>query len=233
MALATKNRKKVQPKVAEGKTYGLQDASKLVKDVTFTKFDSSVDLAIRLGVDPAKSDQMVRGTVSLPHGTGKKVRVLVLCSADKEEEAKKAGADYVGLDEYVAKIEKGWTDVDVVVANPAVMAKIGKLGRVLGPRNLMPNPKSGTVTEDVGKVVTEIKKGKISFRTDKFGIIQASVGKTSFTPEHLYENARELLQTILRLKPTSAKGTYLKSIYMSSTMSPSISIDLKSVEEQS
>jgi len=201
----------------------------LVKEISSTKFDSSVDLAVRLGVDPRKANQMVRGIVSLPHGTGKTVRVLVLCTPDKEDEAKAAGADFVGLDDYIEKIKGGWTDVDVIITMPSIMAKVGALGRVLGPRGLMPNPKTGTVTIEVGKAVTEVKAGKIDFKVDKTGIVHAAIGKTSFSPDKLHENAKELISTILKLKPSSAKGTYVKSIFLSSTMSPSVSIDLKSV----
>ena len=232
MAKLTKNQKLVTAKNKNKKSYTLQDASKIVKDITFTKFDASVDLSIRLGVDPRKANQMVRGIVTLPHGTGKTVKVLVLCTPDKEAEAKAAGADYVGLDEYITKIEQGWVDMDVVITMPAVMAKVGKLGRVLGPRNLMPNPKTGTVTTDVGKAVTEVKGGKIDFKVDKTGIIHASVGKVSFEPNKIYENANELLQSIIKLKPSSAKGTYLRSVSMSSTMSPGVKVDTKSIAGQ-
>ena len=211
------------------KSYSLEDASTIVKDITFTKFDSSVDLDIRLGVDPRKADQMVRGIATLPHGTGKDKRVLVLCTPDKEEEAKSAGADYVGLDEYITKIEGGWTDVDVIITMPTVMAKVGRLGRILGPRGLMPNPKAGTVTLEVGKAVQEVKAGKIDFKVDKFGIIHTSVGKVSFTPEKIKENALELVQIIAKLKPSAAKGTYFRSITLSSTMSPGIKIDKASI----
>ncbi|OYX94171.1 MAG: 50S ribosomal protein L1 [Sphingobacteriia bacterium 35-40-5] len=216
-------------KIEVGKAYSLTQASALVKDITTTKFDASVDLDVRLGVDPRKANQMVRGIANLPHGTGKTVRVLVLCTPDKEAEAKAAGADYVGLDEYIAKIEGGWTDVDIIITMPSVMAKVGKLGRVLGPRNLMPNPKSGTVTTDVGKAVTDVKGGKIDFKVDKTGIIHASIGKVSFDADKIYENALEVIQTISKLKPSAAKGTYFKSIHMSSTMSPGIEIETKSV----
>lgn len=232
MAKLTINQKLVTAKYDSEKSYTLQDASKIVKDITFTKFDASVDLSIRLGVDPRKANQMVRGIVTLPHGTGKTVKVLVLCTPDKEAEAKAAGADYVGLDEYITKIEQGWVDMDVVITMPAVMAKVGKLGRVLGPRNLMPNPKTGTVTTDVGKAVTEVKGGKIDFKVDKTGIIHASVGKVSFEPNKIYENANELLQSIIKLKPSSAKGTYLRSVSMSSTMSPGVKVDTKSIAGQ-
>lgn len=201
----------------------------MVKDITLTKFDASVDIDVRLGVDPRKANQMVRGIATLPHGTGKTVRVLVLCTPDKEEEAKAAGADHVGLDDYISKIEGGWTDIDIIITMPSVMAKVGKLGRILGPRNLMPNPKTGTVTTDIGKAVKEVKAGKIDFKVDKTGIIHTSVGKVSFSPEKIYENALEVLQTISKLKPSAAKGTYFKSIYLSSTMSPSIQVETKSV----
>ena len=229
MPRLTKKQKTVVSKVDATKQYSLQDASKLVKEITYTKFDASVDLAVRLGVDPRKANQMVRGIVTLPHGTGKTVKVLVLCTPDKEKEALDAGADYVGLDEYIQKIEAGWTDIDVVITMPGVMAKVGKLGKILGPRNLMPNPKTGTVTNDVGKAVTDVKGGKIDFKVDKTGIIHASVGKVSFDPQKIYENANELLHTISKLKPSSAKGAYFRSIAMSSTMSPGIRIDAKSI----
>ena len=229
MARLTKNQKQAHSKIEAGKAYSLTQASALVKDITTTKFDASVDLDIRLGVDPRKANQMVRGIATLPHGTGKTVRVLVLCTPDKEAEANAAGADYVGLDEYIAKIEGGWTDVDIIITMPSVMAKVGKLGRVLGPRNLMPNPKSGTVTTDVGKAVTDVKGGKIDFKVDKTGIIHTSIGKVSFDAEKIYENALEVIQTISKLKPSAAKGTYFKSIHMSSTMSPGIEIETKSV----
>jgi large subunit ribosomal protein L1 len=227
----TKNRKVVLAKVEPNKHYKLADASKLVKEITFTEFDASVDLAVRLGVDPKKSNQMVRGVVSLPHGTGKTVRVLVLCTPDKEAEAKAAGADHVGMDDYIEKIKGGWTDIDVIITMPSVMAKIGALGRVLGPRGLMPNPKTGTVTMEIGKAVTEVKSGKIDFKVDKAGIIHASVGKVSFAAEQIADNAKELLSAIIKLKPSSAKGTYIKSIALSSTMSPGLAIDPKSIEE--
>ena len=230
MGKITKNQKAILDKVDSNKEYTIAEASKLIKDISFTKFDSSVDLDIRLGVDPRKADQMVRGSVALPHGTGKDLVVLVLCTPDKETEAKEAGADHVGLEEYVEKIEKGWTDIDVVIAMPSVMGKIGKLGRVLGPRNLMPNPKSGTVTTDIAKVVKEIKKGKISFKVDKYGIVHASVGRASFTSEKISDNVNELVQTLYKLKPSSSKGIYFKSINISSTMSPSITIDAKSIK---
>ena len=229
MARLTKNQKKSLSKIEIGKAYTLEEASKLVKDITTTKFDASVDLDIRLGVDPRKANQMVRGVAVLPHGTGKTVRTLVLCTPDKEAEAKAAGADYVGLDDYIAKIEQGWVDFDIVITTPSCMAKVGKLGKVLGPRNLMPNPKSGTVTMEVGKAITDVKGGKIDFKVDKTGIVHASVGKASFGAEKLYENALELLQVISKLKPSSAKGTYFKSIHMSSTISPGIEVETKSV----
>src|SRR6202008_2035394 len=225
MAKLSKKMKAAVAKVDAAKAYTLADAAKLVKDITFTKFDASVDLDVRLGVDPRKANQMVRGIVTLPHGTGKTVRVLVLCTPEKEAEAKAAGADHVGLDEYIDKIEKGWTDVDVIITMPSVMAKVGKLGRGLGPRNLMPNPKTGTVTVDVAKAVTEVKAGKIDFKVDKTGIIHSSIGKVSFDSGKITENANEFLQTIVKLKPSAAKGTYIKSIYLSSTMSPGILID--------
>ncbi len=225
----TKNRKSADGKVDKNKTYSLQDASTLVKEVNCTKFDSSVDLHIRLGVDPKKADQAIRGTVTLPHGTGKTKKVLVLCTPDKETEAKGAGADFVGLDEFIQKIEGGWTDVDVIVATPSVMPRIGKLGKILGPRNLMPNPKTGTVTNDVAAAVADVKAGKVAFKVDKAGIIHASIGRVSFTPEKLAENSQEFLNAIIKAKPSTAKGTYLKSIYMASTMSPSISIDTKAL----
>ena len=224
----TKKRKVAQAKVDNNKVYSLKDASTLVKEINCTKFDSSVDVHIRLGVDPKKADQAIRGTVTLPHGTGKTKRVLVLCTPDKEADARAAGADYVGLDEYITKIEGGWTDVDVIVATPAVMPKIGKLGKVLGPRNLMPNPKTGTVTNDVASAVNEVKGGKIAFKVDKAGIIHASIGRVSFAPEKLVENTTEFLNAIVKAKPSTAKGTYLKSIFLASTMSPAISVDTKS-----
>jgi large subunit ribosomal protein L1 len=225
MAKLTKNQKAALGKYNQEKEYSLEEAAKIVKDITYTKFDASVDLDIRLGVDPKKSDQMVRGIVALPHGTGKDVKVLVLCTPDKAQEAKDAGADYVGLDDYIQKIEQGWVDVDVIITMPTVMAKVGKLGRVLGPRNLMPNPKSGTVTLEVGKAVKEIKSGKIDFKVDKTGIIHTSIGKVSFSPDKLAQNAQEVIQTITKLKPASAKGAYFKSITISSTMSPGVIID--------
>ena len=229
MAKLTKNRKKALEKFNQAVPYDVAKASEILKQITSPKFDSSVDLSIRLGVDPRKANQMVRGIVTLPHGTGKTVRVLVLCTPDKEAEAKAAGADFVGLDEYVDKIKGGWTDVDVIITMPSVMAKVGALGRVLGPRGLMPNPKTGTVTNEVGKAVTEVKGGKIDFKVDKAGIIQASIGKTSFDKDKIAENANELISSIIKLKPSSAKGAYIRSIYMSSTMSPSIQIDTKSL----
>lgn len=229
MAKLTKNQKVAFEKFDKDSIYSLEDSVKIIKDITITKFDASVDVNVKLGVDPRKANQMVRGTVTLPHGTGKKVRVLVLCTPDKEEEAKTAGADYVGLDEYIDKIKKGWTDIDVVITMPSVMAKVGPLGRVLGPRGLMPNPKTGTVTMDVGKAVNDVKAGKIDFKVDKFGIIHAAVGKVSFEEVKLVENARELLQTIIKLKPSSAKGTYMQSVYISSTMSPGVQIEPKSI----
>lgn len=229
MAKLTKNRKKALEKFNQTVPYDVVKASEILKQITSTKFDSSVDLSIRLGVDPRKANQMVRGIVTLPHGTGKTVRVLVLCTPDKEAEAKAAGAEFVGLDEYVEKIKGGWTDVDVIITMPSVMAKVGALGRVLGPRGLMPNPKTGTVTNDVGKAVAEVKAGKIDFKVDKAGIIQASIGKTSFDKDKIAENANELISSIIKLKPSSAKGAYIRSIYMSSTMSPSIQIDTKSL----
>ncbi|UXX81145.1 50S ribosomal protein L1 [Reichenbachiella carrageenanivorans] len=225
MAKLTKNQKLAAEKYDKTKDYSIDEASQLVKDITTTKFDASVDVDIRLGVDPRKADQMVRGVATLPHGTGKEVRVLVLCTPDKEQEAKDAGADHVGLDDYIAKIEKGWTDIDVIVTMPTVMAKVGRIGRVLGPRGLMPNPKSGTVTLDVAKAVQEVKSGKIDFKVDKFGIIHASVGKVSFTAEQIKENALELINVVNKLKPSSAKGTYMRNISLSSTMSTGISID--------
>jgi large subunit ribosomal protein L1 len=224
----TKKRKVAQTKVDNNKAYSLKEASTLVKEINCTKFDSSVDVHIRLGVDPKKADQAIRGTVTLPHGTGKTKRVLVLCTPDKEADAKAAGADYVGLDEYITKIEDGWVDVDVIVATPAVMPKIGKLGKVLGPRNLMPNPKTGTVTNDVAAAVNEVKGGKIAFKVDKAGIVHASVGRVSFAPEKIAANVQEFMNAIVKAKPSTAKGTYLRSIYMASTMSPGISIDTKS-----
>lgn len=223
-----KKRKSVQSKVDKNKSYSLKDASSLVKEVNTTKFDSSVDLHVRLGVDPKKADQAIRGTVTLPHGTGKTKRVLVLCTPDKEADARSAGADFVGLDEFIQKIEGGWVDVDVIVATPSVMPKIGKLGKILGPRNLMPNPKTGTVTNDVAAAVNEVKGGKIAFKVDKAGIIHASIGRVSFAPDKIAENSHELLNAIIKAKPSSAKGTYLKSVFMASSMSPGIEIDTKS-----
>ncbi|MCO4807246.1 MAG: 50S ribosomal protein L1 [Flavobacteriales bacterium] len=228
MARLTKKRKAALEKVDADKSYPLAEASALIKEIGTSNFDASIDLAIRLGVDPRKSNQMVRGVVSLPHGTGKNVRVLVLCTPDKEQEAKDAGADHVGLDEYVAKIKGGWTDVDVIITMPSAMGKVGALGRILGPRGLMPNPKTGTVTMDIGKAVTDVKAGKIDFKVDKFGIVHASIGKVSFDAQKIAENASELLQTIVKLKPSSSKGTYMKSVFMSCTMSPSIKVDSKS-----
>ena len=225
----SKNRKKALDKIQIKKLYSLEEASSIVKDTSTAKFDETVDLAVRLGVDPKQANQMVRGVASLPHGTGKNLKVLALVTADKEEDAKKAGADYVGLDEYIEKIKSGWTDIDVIVTMPAIMGKIGALGRVLGPRGLMPNPKSGTVTQDVAKAVADVKKGKIDFKVEKTGIIHASIGKVSFDVDKLVDNANELLQTIIKLKPSAAKGTYMESVYMSSTMSPSIRIDEKSI----
>ncbi|MBW6497309.1 MAG: 50S ribosomal protein L1 [Bacteroidales bacterium] len=229
MAKLTKNQKEALAKFDKDAVFSMADAAEVVKKVTYTKFDASVDLDIRLGVDPRKANQMVRGVVTLPHGTGKTVRVLVLCTPDKEDEAKEAGADYVGLDEYVEKIKGGWTDVDVVITTPNVMPKVGALGRILGPRGLMPNPKAGTVTMEIGKAVQDVKAGKIDFKVDKYGIVHASIGKVSFDTQKLVENARELIQTINRLKPSAAKGTYVKSIYMSSTMSPGVQVETKSV----
>ncbi len=233
MGRNTKNRKASLEKLEKGRVYTIDEASTLVKEITSTKFDASVDVDVRLGVDPRKANQMVRGVVSLPHGTGKEVRVLALVTPDKEEEAKEAGADYVGLDEYIDKIKGGWTDVDVVITMPPVMGKVGQLGRILGPRGLMPNPKSGTVTMDVGKAISEVKQGKIDFKVDKFGIVHTSIGKVSFTPEKIKENAMEFINTIIKLKPIAAKGTYIRSIYLSSTMSPGIKVEPKSVSEKS
>ena len=230
MSKLTKNQKNAYAKVEPNKAYKLAEAAALLKEITFTKFDASVDIDVRLGVDPRKANQMVRGVVTLPHGTGKTVRVLVLCTPEKEEEAKAAGADYVGLDEYVEKIKGGWTDVDVIIATPNVMGKVGALGRILGPRGLMPNPKTGTVTMDVAKAVSEVKAGKIDFKVDKFGIVHTSIGKVSFSPEQIVDNANEFLSMIMKLKPSAAKGSYVKSIYLSSTMSPGLQIDAKSVE---
>jgi large subunit ribosomal protein L1 len=231
MGKLTKNQKLVASKIEAGKSYSLNEASELVKEITTVKFDASVDVDIRLGVDPRKANQMVRGVVSLPHGTGKQVKVLVLCASDAEAAAKEAGADYVGLDEYIEKIKGGWTDIDVIITQPAIMGKIGALGRILGPRGLMPNPKSGTVTNDVAKAVKEVKSGKIDFKVDKTGIVHTSVGKVSFSAEQIKENAKEFINTIVKLKPAAAKGTYIKSIFLSSTMSQGIKIDPKSVDE--
>ena len=231
MGKLTKNQKLAAEKIEARKAYSLKEASQLVKDLTFTKFDASLDIDVRLGVDPRKANQMVRGVVSLPHGTGKQVRVLVLCTPDAEAAAKEAGADYVGLEEYIEKIKGGWTDIDVIITMPSIMGKIGALGRVLGPRGLMPNPKSGTVTMDVAKAVKEVKQGKIDFKVDKSGIVHTSIGKVSFTADQIRENAKEFIATIIKLKPTTAKGTYIKSIYLSSTMSKGIKIDPKTVEE--
>jgi large subunit ribosomal protein L1 len=231
MAKLTKNRKLALSKIDSEKNYKLNEAATLLKDITKTKFDSSIDIDVRLGVDPRKANQMVRGVVTLPNGTGKQTRVLVLCTPDKEQEAKDAGADYVGLDDYIEKIKAGWTDIDVIITLPSVMAKVGALGRVLGPRGLMPNPKSGTVTMEVGKAVKEVKMGKIDFKVDKFGIIHTSIGKASFEADKIVENAHEFLNTILKLKPSSAKGTYIKSVYLSSTMSPGLKIDIKAITE--
>ena len=230
MAKLTKNQKLAAEKIEAGKLYTVAEAAALVKEITTTKFDASVDIDVRLGVDPRKANQMVRGVVSLPNGTGKEVRVLALCTPDQEAAAKEAGADYVGLDEYIEKIKGGWTDIDVIITQPQIMGKIGALGRVLGPRGLMPNPKSGTVTMDVAKAVKEVKQGKIDFKVDKFGIVHTSIGKVSFTPEAIAQNANEFIQTLIKLKPTVSKGTYIKSIYLSSTMSQGIKVDPKSAE---
>jgi large subunit ribosomal protein L1 len=229
MAKLTKKQKEAQSKYDLKKSYSLEEATEMVKDLNYAKFDASVDIDIRLGVDPRKADQMVRGVVALPHGTGKEMKVLVLCSPDKEKEAKEAGADHVGLDDYIQKIQDGWTDVDVIITMPQVMAKVGKLGRILGPRGLMPNPKAGTVTTDIGKAVQEVKKGKIDFKVDKTGIVHSRIGKISFSPDKIQDNALEILHTVAKLKPSSAKGTYFKSIHLSTTMSPSINIDKSSV----
>ncbi|MCQ2302216.1 MAG: 50S ribosomal protein L1 [Bacteroidales bacterium] len=229
MSKVTKQRKEALAKFDKSKSYSLSEAVNIVKQITYTKFDASVDLNIRLGVDPRKANQMVRGSVTLPHGTGKVVRVLVLCNPDKAQEALDAGADYVGLDEYIQKIKEGWTDIDVVITTPNIMPKVGALGRILGPRGLMPNPKTGTVTMDVAKAVQEVKAGKIDFKVDKYGIINAAVAKVSFSPEQIFDNAKELIQTVIKLKPAAAKGTYMKSVYISSTMSPGVQIDVKSV----
>lgn len=231
MSKLTKNQKLAQSKIEAGKTYSLTEAAQKVKEITYTKFDASLDIDVRLGVDPRKANQMVRGVVTLPHGTGKQVTVLVLCNPDAAAAAKEAGADYVGLDEYIEKIKGGWTDVDVIITQPAIMGKIGALGRILGPRGLMPNPKSGTVTMDVAKAVEEVKKGKIDFKVDKNGIVHSSIGKVSFSPEKMKDNAREFINTLIKLKPATAKGTYIKSIYLSSTMSPGVKVDPKSIED--
>lgn len=231
MAKLTKNQKLAQSKIEAGKAYTLAEATEKVKEITFTKFDSSLDIDVRLGVDPRKANQMVRGVVSLPHGTGKQVRVLVLCNPDAEAAAKEAGADHVGLDEYITKIKGGWTDVDVIITQPAIMGKIGALGRILGPRGLMPNPKSGTVTMDVAKAVKEVKQGKIDFKVDKNGIVHASIGKVSFTPAQMADNAKEFINTLIKLKPATSKGTYIKSIYLSSTMSPGVKVETKGVTD--
>ncbi|MBQ2418283.1 MAG: 50S ribosomal protein L1 [Alistipes sp.] len=230
MSKLTKNQKIAYAKIEPNKAYKLSEAAALLKEITFTKFDASVDIDVRLGVDPRKANQMVRGVVTLPHGTGKVVRVLVLCTPEKEAEAQAAGADFVGLDEYVDKIKSGWTDVDVIICTPNVMGKVGALGRILGPRGLMPNPKTGTVTMEVGKAVQDVKAGKIDFKVDKYGIVHTSIGKVSFTPEQIEENAREVMSTIIKLKPSAAKGTYVQSIYLSTTMSPGVQVDPKSVE---
>ena len=229
MSKVSKQRKEALAKFDKSKSYSLNEAVNIVKQITYSKFDASVDLNIRLGVDPRKANQMVRGSVTLPHGTGKVVRVLVLCNPDKAQEALDAGADYVGLDEYIQKIKDGWTDIDIVITTPNIMPKVGALGRILGPRGLMPNPKTGTVTMDVAKAVQEVKAGKIDFKVDKYGIINAGVAKVSFSPEQIFDNAKELIQTVIKLKPAAAKGTYVKSIYISSTMSPGVQIDVKSV----
>jgi len=229
MGRITKNKKASLEKLVKGKAYTLDEAVELVKEITFTKFDASVDIDVRLGVDPRKANQMVRGVVSLPHGTGKEVRVLAMVTPDKMQEALDAGADFVGLDDYIEKIKGGWTDVDVIITMPPVMGKVGALGRILGPRGLMPNPKSGTVTMEIGKAISEVKQGKIDFKVDKFGIVHTSIGKVSFTPDKIKDNALEFVNTIVKLKPTAAKGTYIKSIYLSSTMSPGIQVEPKSV----
>ena len=229
MSKLTKNKKLALEKIEDGRAYTIEEAAQLVKEITFTKFDASVDIDVRLGVDPRKANQMVRGVVTLPHGTGKDIRVLVLCTPDKVEEAKAAGADYVGLDEYIEKLKSGWTDIDIIITMPAIMGKIGALGRILGPRVLMPNPKSGTVTMEIGKAVKEVKQGKIDFKVDKFGIVHTSIGKVNFEAEKIMDNAREFMATIQKLKPSSAKGTYVKSVFLSSTMSPGIKLDLKSL----
>jgi large subunit ribosomal protein L1 len=232
MTKLTKNQKLASEKFDRGKLYSLAQATDLVKDITSTKFDASVDIDVRLGIDPRKSNQMVRGVVSLPHGTGKETRVLVLCTPDKEAEAKEAGADHVGLDDYIEKIKGGWTEIDVIITMPSIMGKIGQLGRILGPRGLMPNPKSGTVTMEIGKAVEEVKQGKIDFKVDKYGIVHTTIGKVSFESRKIVENAREFLSTIIKLKPTSAKGTYIRSIFLSSTMSPGVKVDPKGVDEK-
>ena len=229
MSKLTKNKKLALEKIEDGRAYTIEEAAQLVKEITFTKFDASVDIDVRLGVDPRKANQMVRGVVTLPHGTGKDIRVLVLCTPDKVEEAKAAGADYVGLDEYIEKLKSGWTDIDIIITMPAIMGKIGALGRILGPLGLMPNPKSGTVTMEIGKAVKEVKQGKIDFKVDKFGIVHTSIGKVNFEAEKIMDNAREFMATIQKLKPSSAKGTYVKSVFLSSTMSPGIKLDLKSL----
>ena len=229
MSKLTKNKKLALEKIEDGRAYTIEEAAQLVKEITFTKFDASVDIDVRLGVDTRKANQMVRGVVTLPHGTGKDIRVLVLCTPDKVEEAKAAGADYVGLDEYIEKLKSGWTDIDIIITMPAIMGKIGALGRILGPRGLMPNPKSGTVTMEIGKAVKEVKQGKIDFKVDKFGIVHTSIGKVNFEAEKIMDNAREFMATIQKLKPSSAKGTYVKSVFLSSTMSPGIKLDLKSL----
>ena len=231
MTKITKNKKAALEIIEIGKQYNLSEAASLIKEITTTKFDASIDIDVRLGVDPRKSNQMVRGVVTLPHGTGKEIKVLALCTPDKEDEAKEAGADYYGLDEYIEKIKNGWTDIDVIITMPPVMGKIGALGRILGPRGLMPNPKSGTVTMDVGKAVKEVKQGKIDFKVDKFGIIHNSIGKVSFEPMKIVENVREFIAIINKLKPSASKGTYIQSVYLSSTMSPSIRIDTKAIDE--
>jgi len=230
MGKLTKNQQLALGKIENGKIYTLREASTLVKEISLTKFDASVDIDVRLGVDPRKANQMVRGVVTLPHGTGKQIRVLALCTPDKEAEAKEAGADFVGLDEYIDQIKGGWTDIDIIITMPAIMGKIGALGRILGPRGLMPNPKSGTVTNDIGQAIKEVKQGKIDFKVDKTGIVHTSVGKVSFEAEKLFDNAKEFITTLVKLKPAAAKGTYMKSIYLSSTMSPGIKVDPKSVE---
>ncbi len=231
MTKISKNQKIALAKVDPNKVYKLSEAAQLVKEITYTKFDASVDVDVRLGVDPRKANQMVRGVVTLPHGTGKDVRVLVLCTPDKEQEARDAGAEFVGLDDFIEKIKGGWTDVDVVITTPNVMGKVGALGRILGPRGLMPNPKTGTVTMEIGKAVSDVKKGKIDFKVDKFGIVHSGVGKVSFSGDKIVDNAREFLSTVMKLKPSAAKGTYIKSIYLSSTMSPGIQVDPKSITE--